>query len=133
MPWTKKIKTEWIVKSINDESVEWAKEFAEYLTSNYDNTKPLTTSQLRRFFGHLKQIQSDWDKLKSEIPMLKPQLAYAVGRDMKSGRDQTKIRDFYEVIVDGLKSVDQNDKNTYNRFVSLIESIVAYHKFHGGQ
>jgi CRISPR-associated protein Csm2 len=133
MPWTKKIEEEWIVKNLKDDAVEWSKSFAQYLTSDQDGTRPLTTSQLRRFFGHLKQIQADWDKLRNEIPMLKPQLAYAVGRDMKSGRNQTKIREFYDAILDGLKAVDPEDKNTYNRFVSLVESIVAYHKFHGGQ
>lgn len=133
MPFSEPFEKSWITESFNDKSVDWTCKFAKHLVSYDDGTKPLTSSQLRKFFGHLKQIQADWDKLKNEIPMLKPQLAYAVGRDMKNGRDQTKIRDFYDIIVDGLKSVDQNDKNTYNRFVSLIESIVAYHKFHGGQ
>jgi len=47
--------------------------------------------------------------------------------------NQTKIKEFYDEINRALSFVDENNKETYNRFVSMVESIVAYHKFHGGK
>lgn len=128
MPWNKPINSKWITEKVSDETITWSHEFAKFLVSEQD-TKPLTTSQLRKFFGKLKQIQSDFSKLKSEIPFLKPHLAYAVGRDAK----QTKIKEFYAEIERGLNSVDQENKESFNRFVAIVESIVAYHKFEGGK
>jgi len=83
MPWIKQINQQWITEKVSNESINWTNEFAEFLVSAKDGTGALTTSQLRKFFSQLKQIQADFEKLKKEIPFLKPHLAYAVGRDKK--------------------------------------------------
>jgi CRISPR-associated protein Csm2 len=135
-----KMNPEWIQNGITDEAVKWAKSFGEFLqTDDFRNrgTKPLTTSQIRKFFGELKRIQADPDKYKEEIPMLKAKLAYAVGRDATSWRGQvqykTKIKEFYEELEIGINSIRTGNNADLIRFVKLVESIVAFHKFYGGK
>ncbi|MBL7112178.1 MAG: type III-A CRISPR-associated protein Csm2 [Bacteroidales bacterium] len=128
MAWTNHVNAQWIIDKIDDSTINWTKEFAEYLASDKDGTSKLTTSQLRKFFGKLRQIEADFDQLKTQIPMLKPKLAYAVGRD----KDKTKVRAFYNEISSALTAVQPDNKATFKNLVSLVESIVAYHKFFGG-
>lgn len=131
---------EWIQNGITDDAVEWSKSFGQFLQeddSRNRGTKPLTTSQIRKFFGELKRIQADPLKYKEEIPMLKAKLAYAVGRDASAFRGQvqykTKIKEFYEELEIGINSIRKDEKSDLIRFVKLVESIVAYHKFFGGK
>ena len=137
-----KLSKEWIQDQITSEAVEWSKSFGEFLQrddSRNRSTRPLTTSQIRKFFGELKRIQADPDKYQEEVPMLKAKLAYAVGRDASSYRGQvqykTKIKEFYEELEKGIDFIRLNDnyKGDLVRFVKLVESIVAYHKFFGGK
>jgi len=122
------LKSDWILDGINQEAVSWSQKFAEYLSPKSDFKGALTTSQLRKFFGQLKRIEADFEKLKSEIPLLKPKLAYAVGRAEKGNR----IVDFYIQMETALNALD-NSKNTFNNLINLTESIVAFHKFYGGK
>lgn len=132
MAFTEKMNPEWITINFNEEAVDWTNKFAEYLAKDTKLekgfAKALTTSQLRKFFGQLRRIQADYEKLQKEIPLLKPKLAYAVGRAEKDN----KINDFYLQIEGGLSLIKGN-KESFDRFISLTESIVAYHKFHGGK
>jgi len=98
-----RLKEEWVRAEITDEAVEWTKSFGFFLQQK-DNTNPLTTSQIRKFFGELKRIQAAPEKYQEEIPMLKAKLAYAVGRDASTKFDRstrknelsysTKIKEF---------------------------------------
>jgi len=135
-----RLRPEWIQEEITDETVEWAKSFGEFLQqddSRNRGTKPLTTSQIRKFFGELKRIQADPEKYKEEIPMLKAKLAYAVGRDTTSYRgvisNKTKIKEFYEELELGLNNIRPGNNDDIVRFVKIVESIVAFHKFYGGK
>ena len=83
-----KLKKEWIQESISDETVTWAKSFGKYLQSHENKSEPLSTSQIRRFFGEIKRIQADPIKYKNDIPLLKAKLAYSVGRDIKKDRNE---------------------------------------------
>ncbi len=89
--------------------------------------RPMTTSQIRRFFGAIKRIQADFDNLKGEIILLEPKLAYAVGRDTSN----TKIREFYTEVSILIKDINENEEK-FRNFVNVIEAIVAYHKAQGG-
>jgi len=137
--WKEKIKPEWIQNGIEDEEpVEWANKFGTYLAKNDDyikivkrggeevkvKRKILTTSQLRKFFGEIKRLQLlGYDKAKTDILLLKPKLAYAVGR----AKDKNaKIHDFYEVITDALQYI--KNQKTFENFINLFEAIVAFHK-----
>jgi len=109
-----------IKEEITPNSVVFAKRFGEYLGDGDRKTK-LTTSQLRKFFGEIKKQQMNgWNR--SEFILLKPKLAYAVGRAEKGN----KIKDFYMVIANAIDQVE-NEKQ-FNNFVKILEAIVAYHK-----
>lgn len=68
----------------------------------------------------------------TDFQMLKPKLAYAVGRAEKSSKKdkRCKIRDFYEVMVDAIDKVEksQDKDKAFKNFISIFEAIVAYHK-----
>lgn len=133
----KKLDTDWITgeKQLDIDFVNWAKSFGEFLAKNPKDKfdiKPLSGSQIRKFFGELKKIQANFEDLSLKIPLLIPKLAYAVGRDYdnKKQRAKSRIQEFYEEISKGIEKVQNEDE--FERFVSIVESIVAYHKFYGG-
>ena len=91
----------------------------------------LTTSQIRIAFGEMRKIQSNGYELSSFL-MLKPKLAYAVKRHDKKGLDE-----FYKIFVWAYDAVETNKPaeapKQFNNFMQIMESLLAYHKFHGGR
>lgn len=136
-----KMQKDWIQQSTSPEMVKWADSFGKFLsqkgTDRESEIKQLTTSQLRKFFGEMRRIQADFEFAKSDIPMLKPKLAYSVGRSYKAKfrRAETKIQEFFDEISTGLSYIrsDANFEADFNNFVKVVEAIVAYHKYHGGE
>lgn len=130
-----KINTKWIADGLTPEAVSWAEGFGKELAEDEKGgPKALTTSQLRKFFGEVKRIEAGGEVDKAELIMLKPLLAYAVGRDAK----KTKIADFAEQVTRALDAVIQAEneekrKSCFHNFVKLFEAIVAYHKYYGGK
>lgn len=126
----------WIHNGISEEAVNWANKFGEELASRDGAIKPMTTSQLRKFYGELRRIDTDFNRKIVDLPMLQPMLAYAVGRDKDDkGNNKTKIAIFEREITKGLKAIrsdEQHQKSDFKNFVKLFEAIVAYHKFYGG-
>ncbi|MBG0780971.1 MAG: type III-A CRISPR-associated protein Csm2 [Bacteroidales bacterium] len=136
----KKLDPKWIREGIKDETIEWAKSFGEFLQKDdirNHGSGPLTSSQIRKFFGELKRIQADPIKYGEDIPLLKAKLAYAVGRDAnRSGGKlvyKSKIKEFYEELETGINAVRPKEKTDINNFVKIVEAIVAYHKYYGGK
>lgn len=120
--WSKKIKPTEITVGITNETIEFAKEFGEYLADNGNvRDAELKTSQLRKFYGEVKR-QEMTGYNESDFIMLKPKLAYAAGRANKGNR----IHDFYSVMADAIDQV-HNEKQFQN-FIRIFEAIVAYHK-----
>lgn len=139
-----KLDKSWVRTGITPEIVKWAESFGKYLCAFGEQSpqkKALTTGQLRKFFGEVKRIDADVLKHKAEIPMLKPLLAYAVGRDKKPSRNgminKTRIEEFGQELSSAIDAIrSDNDevlKSDYKNFVQIFESIVAYHKYYGGQ
>lgn len=137
----KEFKEKWIKEKIDNETIEFAEEFAKFLVehfqgnSNQQGVFELKSSQLRKFFGAVKNFQikakltDDFNV--SEFIMLKPKLAYAVGRVKQQHKnDAIRIKDFADVISNAIDSViDSEDKQkAFKNFVSFFEAIVAYHK-----
>ncbi len=121
--WNEYIQKTEITDKVTEETIKFAEKFGSYLgkDENLPVKHKLTTNQLRKFFGEVKRQQlRGYDK--SEFVMLKPKLAYAVGRDT----NKTKIDDFYRVISSAMDYV--TDERQFNNFVSIFEAIVAYHK-----
>lgn len=116
--WKEKFSNHWGKEKINKKVIEDASKFGAHLASEKNK---LTTSQLRKFFGEIKRLQlREFDY--SEFVLLKPKLAYAVGRAKKDN----KIRDLYYVLADGIDKV--SDKQDFKKFIKIFEAIVAYHK-----
>ena len=122
-----------ITEKVTNVTVDFAKRFGAYLGENemkFDEKKKkdvvdrakLTTSQLRKFFGEVKRQQmSGYDE--TDFVLLKPKLAYAVGRAKDS---KAKINDFYKVISNAIDNV--RTEAHFKNFIKVFEAIVAYHK-----
>ena len=120
-----------IQEKITVATVSFAERFGNHLAQREEDAEPLTTSQLRKFFGEVKRQQmAPYDE--TEFVMLKPKLAYAVGRAKQNGRKgkYQKIEDFYLVMADAIdKVLNSADKDkAFKNFVTAFEAIVAYHK-----
>src|SRR5690625_3423045 len=103
MSFNENLNPEWIQNGINDHAVEWSRRFAKHLAPDDNRDRnALTTSQLRKFFGQLRRIEADYGKLSHEVPLLKPKLAYAVGRADRRSR----IKDFYDQMIIGLNALN---------------------------
>lgn len=131
MSWNRMIPQEEIQKKITVATVEFAKEFGIYLAQIEEGTSPLTTTQLRKFFGEVKRQQmTGYDD--TAFVMLKPKLAYAVGRAKQNGKRgiYPKIEDFYKVMADAIDKVviSLNKDTAFHNFITAFEAIVAYHK-----
>ena len=112
-----------IKKEVTEATVAFAEKFGEHLAKDDSfnkGLKPLTSSQLRRFYGEVKRQQINGYN-QSDFVLLKPKLAYAVGRDKGS-----KIVDLYDVMSKAMSHVESKDD--FNRFVKVFEAIVAFHK-----
>lgn len=134
MSYSKRIQPSEIKDKVTAISVAFAEDFGTYLgTDDYETTvdrngKPksnkipkLTTSQLRKFFGEVKRQQMVGYN-QTDFILLKPKLAYAVGRADKN----SKIRDFYEVLAPAIDLV--SNETEFRNFIKIFEAIVAYHK-----
>ena len=147
-----KLQPDWVTKGIQRNTVIWAEGFAKYLVDKRvlnangeikrNNrgeiyiVEPLTTTQIRRFFGEIKRISNsiDFSEQKDAIIMLKPQLAYAVGR---AKNKEDKIKDFYEQMAIALDAIRLDDEEhcqaDFRNFVKIYEAVVAYHKANNGK
>lgn len=131
MSYPNRIPVSEIKEKVTGLSVKFAEEFGSYLGKDEfgperNGRRPktaskLTTSQLRKFFGEVKRQQMVGYK-DTDFILLKPKLAYAVGRAEKN----SKIRDFYDVMADAIDLV--KNESEFQNFIKIFEAIVAYHK-----
>ena len=149
-----------VEKGVTWETITFAKEFGDYLAREQGDAeeketetrtfkgkeaevevvfKKLTTSQVRKFFGEVKRQQMT-GYTPSSFVLLKPKLAYAVGRaEKKEPRnaeqkiEKSKIIDFYDVLVVAIDTViteeKKGNKDAFKNFIAIFEAIVAYHKY----
>ena len=121
-----------ITVKVTNATVDFAKRFGSYLGTDDEfedrngkkksSQNKLTTNQLRKFFGEIKRQQmSGYNE--TDFILLKPKLAYAVGR---SKQKDSKIKDFYYVIANAIDQV-KNEQH-FKNFIKIFEAIVAYHK-----
>lgn len=112
--------------------------------SRYETSKEaLSNSQIRNFFGEIKRIQmtimhdgsdENWSKIKSSFLLVKPKLAYAVGRVLQKNATSA-IKDFGEVFsyaIDKVEADKLNAPERFMRFVDFFEAVLAYHRAFGG-
>lgn len=100
----------------------------------------LTTSKIRNILSMVSDILNEVHTLKDDrltpainnkLKHLKIRLVYEAGRD--DSKDKTVKRFITETGL--LKAVDEinGDKKKFIRFANYLESLVAYHRFHGGK
>jgi CRISPR-associated protein Csm2 len=114
-----------------DEMIKMANELGEYLSSHEVDLK---TSQIRRFSDAVKKIESQAKNNRdnfnrNSLLLLKPKIAYATGR-LKEGK-KNPLEPFQKVIDPAIDKV--RDCDDFFRFAQFMESIIAYHRFHGGR
>ncbi len=113
------------VKDLIDETNGFAYIIAE-------NSSKLKTSQLRKFFGAIRKMETknSWELIEPEFYLLKPRIAVGVGRNHVP-------RPFYNVIMKMMEKVDvgsdEEKIENFKVFVDFFEAIVAYHKFRYGE
>ncbi|OAQ20020.1 type III-A CRISPR-associated protein Csm2 [Thermosulfurimonas dismutans] len=83
----------------------------------------IKTTQIRKFLDAIRKIQTKFDK--DQVILLRPKLAYLAGRE-------EKLKPLMEVLDPAIRAGAQS-KESFQRLVYFIESIVAYHRFYGGQ
>ena len=89
----------------------------------------LKTSQIRKFLDAVNEIKSEGtqgkeaDFFRSRCMLLKPKLAYAAGR-------QEEVKPLMAVLVPCIDRI--HSKGDFTRFYQFVESIIAYHRYHGG-
>lgn len=116
-------KKEWITNEASSETVKYAEEMGEFMAKNQ-----LTNSKIRSIYGEIKRIQmGEFEKEKSSFYLLKPKVAYALGRDEKN--EGLKL---FKKIFDTASELVTNQE-CYQNFCNLIEAILAYHKAYGGK
>lgn len=117
--------TKWIKEGLNNESIEWAKDFAiDALGGNF------TTTQFRNIYSEIKKIESKgiFDaESKNRFLLLRPKVAYAVAKEKDRNKPDAakKFEEFFEACYSG---VDMAQPNTFQNFCYLIEAVLAFHK-----
>lgn len=72
-------KAEWITNEADALLPEFADKMGKYMADN-----GLTNSKIRSIYGEIKRIQmGEFEKEKASFYLLKPKVAYALGRDKK--------------------------------------------------
>lgn len=109
-----------------DKLIEMAQKMGKYLANREVGLK---TTQIRKFLDGVKKIDvlSERGKNfnKEQVILLKPKLAYAAGR-------QAAVKPLMEVL-DPAITAGQESYESFKKLIAFIESIVAYHRFHGGK
>lgn len=99
----------------------------------------LSTSQIRNVFARARQIEAirrreDFVKLRTQLQLLKPRLAYLVAKENKDG--VRHLRDVLEKAIDCVFEGDPDDPELtkrFDRFMELFEALLAYHREAGGR
>lgn len=117
----------WIKKGIDKSTVEFSNHFGKFISAD------LTTSQIRTVFGEMRRIQmNDYVKEKTAFILLKPKLAYAVKRHKSKGLN--KFYELFSIAYDAVNTTEDKEGSLhFTNLINLLESVLAYHKYHGGK
>ena len=112
-------------EQLNRDGEKWGKELKD---------AGIKTNQIRNLYSAVQHIRVragqpkvDQDYINRHLIFLKPKLAYASGRQTKL----KPLRNFLVQTIDRVVKSKEPAKARENFFI-LMESIVAYHKFYGG-
>ena len=114
---------EWVLNGANPDLINYAEEAGKFMANN-----GLTNSKIRSIYGEIKRIQmGEFEKERSSFYLLRPKMAYALGRDERN--EGLKL---FKLVFD-LSSTYVTDQKSYQNFCNFIEAILAYHKSYGGK
>ncbi len=109
-----------------------AENYGRQLADKFNGIK---TNQVRNIFSGVQALrtklaeQKEWtNEIHNDLVLLKPKLAYAAGR-------QKNVKKLYDLLSKGINATTNSTKKeeALKNFILLVEAIVAYHKFYGGQ
>jgi len=148
---SKKEIKEWIIQGPNLNTVQSANQFGDYIGRRLKKVKigktksgkdkfvdeSVSTSQIRQVFSKMKMIEAKGGisdpQNRIDFLMIKPLLAYAVGRHKKTGLDRLKDRLGWaiETVLESERIPEQEKR--FGNFCKLFEAILAYHRASGGK
>lgn len=115
-------KNKFLVSWIENGADEALPDYAEFIGKEMADNK-LTSSKIRSVYGEIKRIQmGEFAKEKSSFYLLRPKVAYAVGRD----KENIGLQLFKLVFDKSAKCV--KDKDTFLHFANFMEAVLAYHR-----
>ena len=115
-------KNKFLVSWIENGADEALPDYAEFIGKAMAE-KNLTSSKIRSVYGEIKRIQmGEFAKEKSSFYLLRPKVAYAVGRD----KENIGLQLFKLVFDKSAKCV--KDKDTFLHFANFMEAVLAYHR-----
>lgn len=129
-----------------DVSMEAIVSDAENKAKRFAREDGVKTNQIRNFFTAIAKMRTTYtsagtkekteeqkkkakyEAIRNDLILLKPKLAYAAGR-------KKDVRNFSVFLTKAIDAVIKSRDKTkaIENFFALIESIVAYHKYHGGK
>lgn len=109
--------------------VEWAEKIARKTLE--DKQYPLTTSQIRNIYGTVKKLDmiGNSEEVLPKLILLKPKLAYAVGRSNKV----EGLKLLRDILGSAIDLVAERPNPRFQNFCRFFEAILAYHKAEGGK
>jgi CRISPR-associated protein Csm2 len=111
------------------DTIRYAEEIGTYITD-------VSTSQIRNAYGELTRIKMKSDSMFSlhDLLMLKPKLAYAVGRAHSNKNQYVYLANNLYYAIDVVAGISKDQQiSSFNNFASFFEAILAYHKANGGK
>lgn len=115
-------KNKFLVSWIENGADEALTDYAEFIGKAMADNK-LTSSKIRSVYGEIKRIQmGEFAKEKASFYLLRPKVAYAVGRD----KENIGLQLFKLVFDKSAKCV--KDKDTFLHFANFMEAVLAYHR-----
>lgn len=115
-------KNNFLVSWIENGADEALPDYAEFMGKAMADNK-LTSSKIRSVYGEIKRIQmGEFAKEKASFYLLRPKVAYAVGRD----KENIGLQLFKLVFDKSAKCV--KDKDTFLHFANFMEAVLAYHR-----
>jgi len=110
-----------------------AKDINSYCDSQGQSfAKNIKTNQIRNVFSRITSLRNSYkskkkydEELERALILLKPQLAYAAGRN----RDVLDFKNEMNKVIDSV-IVSTNKELAIENFFAVIEGFVAYHKFY---
>jgi len=113
---------------LTDENILKPGRYADCIAKDIQRRRDFNANQLRKVFAQIMEIKTELDKgsdkerIATKVWELYPRLAYARGRELIP-------KEFYELLVDLLGEAEE-DIDIAKKVVKLIQSIVAYYRFH---